>query len=607
MKRWARLVAAAIAVAGLAGCTAIPRSGPVLPGPTIDSDSREGGPQLILEGPFPGQGPADVVRGFTDAAAGFNDDHKVARSFLAPSKRLVWNPDASVGIYPDESSLTVTPSESAASASRTGTRPPTEEGRPAAERVVVTVKTPVTGTIDAAGRYTVAASAQTVTRRFGLVRSEGEWKIETLDDGILINSSDFAVAFRSFPVYFVDPAGRYLVPDIHWLPANRDGTGIREVPTALVRALLDGPSAYLRGAVISGAPAGTRMAVAAVVVTDQVANVDLTEQVKSATVRMRQLLLSQLRATLAIGAINGVQVTVRRTPLDIPPDAGGGSAANDPAAADADSANQGQPQSDPQVDDEPVVVDGKNANAIARLAGRTLTKVDGVGGLAIPGANRPAVNAESSAYAVLNADRSQLLLQLPSAKASILVRGKTLTGPSFDPWGWVWTADRAGSGWVWAARPDPGSVKVSASWLKGMSVIALRISREGARALVAVEIKGVAHLFVAGVIRNQEGQPMLLTPPTELVPDLRSVTDASWVDEDQVVVLGHRLSKEGIEPWIVQIGGTIKPTLPIKDALSVSAANGELGLMVGTMAGTLTQVGQSWSRISTARWASFAG
>ena len=602
MKHLLRLPITVLAVAALAGCTSIPKTGPVVTGQSINSDPRDGVLQAILEEPVAGQSPDQVVLGFINASVGFGDDHRVARSFLAPSRRLVWSPDASVSVYPAQRTLSVV---SAKTTSKTGKVTPSATAPAAPEHATVTVKTEVNGLIDASGRYSVAKPGQTVTKRFGLIRSEGDWRIDSLDDGILVNSSDFAVTFRPFPVYFADPAGRYLVPDVHWLPANRDATGVREVPTALVRALLEGPSPYLRGAVISGAPAGTKMAVAAVVVSDQVATVDLTEPVRRASARQKQLLLSQLRATLGIGTISGVQITVRRAPLDIPADAENRSGPGDPAAADANSPVQGQPQVDPQVDDEPVVLNGKGV--VSRLAGRTLTPVNGVGGLAVPGANRPAVSADRSAYAVLNADRSRLLLQLPSAKVSTLVRGKTLTGPSFDPWGWVWTSGRDNPGWVSAARPDPGRVKVASPWLAGKSVIALRISREGARALVAVDVAGTAHVFVAGVVRDENGQPVRLTQPLGILPDLRTVIDASWVDEDQVVVLGHRLGTDGVEPWVAQIGGVIKPTLPIKGAQSVSAANGELGLMVGTAEGTLTQVARSWSRISDARWASFAG
>jgi Lipoprotein LpqB beta-propeller domain/Sporulation and spore germination len=614
-RRWHTTVGALLVAAALAGCTSIPTSGPVVVGQSVGADPRDGVLQPILEGPRPGATPVQVVRGFIRAAVGFADDHKVARTFLAPSRRLAWSPDPSVAVYSVQSALRFSDSaapastpapSSAASAASAGPAGSSAAVPAGDERVTVTVRAPVSGTIDAAGRYTVALPGAIVQRRFGLVRSEGEWRVDKLDDGILVSASDFSVTFRSFPVYFSDPAGRYLVPDVHWLPGTRDSAGTREVPTALVRALLEGPPRYLQGAVVSGAPPGTRMAVASVVVSDQVATVDLTEDVRRASARERQLLLTQLRATLNLGAISGVEITVRRTPLDIPADQGrAGGAVGDPAAA-ADGVTRGQPQADPQVDDDPVVVDREGH--LARLVGRTLSRVRGVEGLAVPGVNRPAVNAERSAYAALTGDRSQLLLQLPSAKVSAVVRGRFLTAPSFDPWGWVWTSDVAARGWVSAARPEPGRVKVSARWLTGMEVVTLRISREGSRALVAIRVNGQAHVFVAGVVRDDTGQPVSLTQPLGVLPDLTTVVDASWVDEDQIVVLGRRLGRAQSElPWVAQLGGLITATAPVKGGRTISAANGVAGLMVGTIGGTLTQVGSGWGRVTTARWAAYPG
>ena len=50
------------------------------------------------------------------------------------------------------------------------------------------------------------------------------------------------------------------------------------------------------------------------------------------------------------------------------------------------------------------------------LEGPDSVPVKDVAALAVPGANRPAVAGDSSAYAVLNADRSKLLYQLPGTK-----------------------------------------------------------------------------------------------------------------------------------------------------------------------------------------------
>jgi hypothetical protein len=342
------------------------------------------------------------------------------------------------------------------------------------------------------------------------------------------------------------------------------------------------------------------MVVAAVVVSDDVATVDLTKAVRTAPTRQRQLLLSQLLATLGqLSNIGTVQITVGRAALDIPPGVGN-SSATDPSEVDI------QPAANPGVDGRPVVIDSKGR--LARLDGRTLEVVKDVGELsAVPGANRPAVSKDSSAYAVLNAARSKLMLQLPGTRMVTLVKSTQLSAPSFDPLGWVWTGSGAEGGPVYAARSDAPAVKVKAPWLKRDELVSLRISRDGTRALIAVRQHGQAHLFVSGVIREADGRPVSLTDPIGLVPDLTSVTDAAWVDDGEVVVLGKRSSVPKLRPWLVQIGGTISATTPVPGAESIAAGNGESSVLATTSTGTQGRSGVLWYRVSSARWPAFPG
>jgi Lipoprotein LpqB beta-propeller domain/Sporulation and spore germination len=336
-----------------------------------------------------------------------------------------------------------------------------------------------------------------------------------------------------------------------------------------------------------------------VVVNGDVATVDLTDPVRAADARQRQLLLSQLEATLGqLNTIGGVQITVRRLAFDIP---SGSSDSTDPSQQPPV-----QPVADPRVDSRPVVIDSRGR--VARLVGSEVQLVKGVGDLsAVPGANRPAVSSDSSAYAVLNADRSKLLIQLPGTKMITLVKSAGLTAPSFDPLGWVWTAPAANTGWVYAAGLDSLKLKVLAPWMKNFQVVSLRISRDGTRAAVAIRYRGVAHLFLSGVVRDAEGRPQSLTQPIGLVPDLQTVTDVAWVDEDQLVVLGKRKAAPGERPWVVQIGGQIESSTPVPGADSIAAGNGEPSLMAGTPKGTEARSGALWDPVSSARWPAFPG
>jgi hypothetical protein len=225
------------------------------------------------------------------------------------------------------------------------------------------------------------------------------------------------------------------------------------------------------------------------------------------------------------------------------------------------------------------------------------------------------MSSDGTAYAVLGPQRGPLLLQLPgTARATAVVPGRDLTAPSFDPSGWVWASPQQSNGRLYAARIDTGPTAVAAPWLKGYVVAGARVSRDGARLLVAARKAGTssAFLFVAGIARAEDGRPEAVTEPLSLVPDLASAVDAAWVDEDQVVVLGRRsgtqTQEQGQEqPWVVQVGGSIEPTTPAPGATSITAGNGGLTLVAGYAQGLMTRAGQKWELTPGGRWPAFPG
>ena len=68
---------------------------------------------------------------------------------------------------------------------------------------------------------------------------------------------------------------------------------------------------------------------------------------------------------------------------------------------------------------------------------------------------------------------------------------------------------------------------------------ALRISRDGTRALVASTRNGQSRIDVAGIVRDGRGRPLSLTTPLLIGAGLTDVVDATWVDPITVAVLGR--------------------------------------------------------------------
>jgi hypothetical protein len=603
----------------LSGCATIPDHGPVVEGRPVGADPREPVFQVLAEGPHAGDGPEETVRGFLRASAGFTDEHRVARSFLVPQRAAGWLPNKSVQIYPGQASLKLSLASldgkpvparpAAASPSPTAsTRPSASATASPAEvsarAAVVYATVPVQAEIDAEGLYT-ATSAQPRTIRFGLARQGGQWRIASLPDGILLTSTDFDLTFRAFGVYFPDPTSSFLVPEVHWFPITNS------TPTLLAKAILSGPSPWLRPALTSGIPNGTRMTVPAVPVQAGVAVVDLDDTVLKADTEHRLMLLSQLRSTLVgVSGITDVKVTVAGAAFSMV--ASGGAA---PAHAQPDEPER-RLQVNPQVDTRPLVLNSSGRLARIQgvgLASRTLVGIEGTTPLAAHGAAAPAGAADGSAFAVLVQNRTRLLYQLPGTpKAETLLRGRDLTAPSFDPRGWVWSTPAASNGMVSAARPGQAPIRVSAPWLAGYRISDLKVSRDGTRALILATRNGIGRVLVTGIARNRQETPTSLTRPMPLAPDLVAVSSGAWVDDDEVVVLG-RARTGGVQPWVAQVGGPASATtadasdLPA-DLMTVTAGNGELDLYVGTANGVvLTRAGASWVRIATGWWPTFPG
>lgn len=632
--RRARLLILLLVTAlGLTSCATIPDHGPVISGNVVNDDPLEGVFQLAPEGPKTGQGPAEVVRGFLAASAGYSDDHAVARSFLSPERRLAWRPDTAVTVFRSLDTLTTrqlaegeeipegAPGAEAPAGERgaagtptvapgPSTQPDAEPGAAGAagsdvqgQFAEVVVRAPAIGRVDESGRYSVVApETKSEERYFGLVLVDGQWRINSLDDGILITRNDFNVTFKPHPVYFPESRGDYLVPDTHWFPS---APGSPELPTALVRALLEGPPEWLADAVATSIPAGTEMAVSAVVVENNTATVDLTPAARLADDRERQLMLAQFQTTLGqLRTISSVRITVDQVTFNIPQGSGP------------------RPATDPSVGGSAVGIDTKGR--VVRIGAEGDEVVKGLEGLAeyypVYGLTYPAVSYDAKWFAALSTDRSRLFLSAAGTDTTVQLSGTDMTAPSFDPRGWLWTVSSAGVEAIEVAdsASEEARLVVDADWLEGFEVKAMRISRDGTRAVLAITDGGTPHVFLTGIVRDEAGRPARLTQPEGLVPDLVTVRDVAWVKHDRIAVLGRRkpgaansgdeqISANVDRPWIVEIGGRIQPIAAVSGAQTIAVGDGQSTLIAGTSKGTEGRSGTVWAKVSDARWPAFPG
>ncbi|AWE41968.1 hypothetical protein DDD63_03455 [Actinobaculum sp. 313] len=198
-----------------------------------------------------------------------------------------WNPLAQVRVYSDSQNTQISTIDSGA--------------------IRVTVGS--LGSLSSSGVYTESANDAVITTDFSLTKNaDGQWRIVSLEDGILFSEHLFDQLYVKSPLYFLSTDSSALVADLRWYPRKTFATNA-------VDGLLAGPSQWLAGGVHTAFPSGTSRAMA-VDVTNGVATVDLSTEVLAASDAEQTLLATQLQRTLTASTdIQSVQITVAGAPL----------------------------------------------------------------------------------------------------------------------------------------------------------------------------------------------------------------------------------------------------------------------------------------------------
>ena len=132
------------------------------------------------------------------------------------------------------------------------------------------------------------------------------------------------------------------------------------------------------------------------------------------------------------------------------------------------------------------------------------------------------------------------------------------------------------------------------AWLAGRVVEDLRVSRDGARAVVLSVAGGQTVLQLAGIVRGPDGAPRELTAPITLSIGPDQYRRAVWVDDTTVLVSGLS-SSDPVTPALVSLrGGEPRQLPPLNGIQSVSAGNGDQEVYAQTAAGVFQLVRNSW-------------
>ena len=559
-----RLLVPVVAVL-LAGCATIPTSGPVKAGGDQQLQRVDDVVPVIGQRPTPGASPQDIVLGFLKSSADFRADHEIAREYLTPSARQRWRPQAGTVIYDGD-----TPSPLAA-----GT---------------VTVEGSEVGQIDAEGTFRRTPTGTQVSRGFGMEQVAGEWRIATLDDGLMLNSADAREVYRQVSMYVLAPTGKVLVPDVVLVPE------LPGLTTKLVARLLHGPTAGMRDSVDTAIPQGTDLEVSSVPVRDGVATVRLNRAALAADDQARERMSAQIVWTLKqLVEVVSVRIT-----------AGGENLLDSgvPEEQNRDTWRSYDPDDMPGSPSAYVALEGR----VGRYLDGAFEPVPGVAGTGSPPLRTPAVSLDAGRVAGVSTDGSTVYVGRLTGSAEVAPRvsGTDLSQPSWDPGDNLWVVDRAtGTLWYLANGADePQEVAVDGEGRLTAAVVA----RDGTRVALVYGTGRTARLEVGAVVRADSadgGQDVSVAHAYEPLPDLRLTRDVAWADAQTLAVLGSR--EEGpVAPFYVDIDGyDVVEVEPLADPVSITAAPPvqpqENPLVVGTAAGELMQFtsGGGWQNLGT--------
>lgn len=571
MRARAALTAAiAMAAVAIAGCSEIPTSGPVVRGDEVRAVIDEPAVRVLPRDPVLGQSAEEVVSGFLEASASFENDHEVARRFLSPSAAESWDADAGVTVIDDSPSYRL---ERVRGGVRLTARQVARIGSDGAFRPL--------------GEIAIAPV-------FELDRVGDSWRITDLPPGLILDRIETSLAFRSYELYFMNPQRTLLVPDPVYLPLDQAGSA-----TSLVTSLLGGPTRWLAPAVQSMIPTGTRLVVNSVPVDNGVARVDLSADFLESDVEEREQAAAQITTTLLglSSTVTGVAISVEGLPLQLP-------------AAPAVMTRQTWEIYDSDQMTPALGAVFARGGVIRRLAddgSRPVQGPLGAGGIAV---EKPSQSWDGGTVTALANDRRSLVVSRPFVSARVQERlsGRRWLPASLDAEGRIWAVD------VGPAKPEVrllnatggGWEKVDVRGFRGR-LAAFRVSVDGTRVAVVTDPpRKKGELLFGRVVRRTDG--LRIEAFRRVERTLVEVRDVSWVDASSLVVIGGSVGSV-LEPTLVNVNRSVTPLSgsPAVGVRSVSAAPG-VPLLAGTPSdGIWAEAASSWVSVVPGRDPAYPG
>ena len=541
--RWAAIAASTAAALVLAGCAGIPTGGPV-GSVAIDAEDGDGKLLTLPDSPQKGATPEQILAGFLRAQRAPQGNYSIAREFLTEEFRLEWSPTELVRV--SDSPIV-----------------PQQEGGEASLRVNVNVQ----ASVDATGVYTELPHPESQELAYEFARDDdGEWRIARAPAGTVLSSRGFDMTFLPYPLYFFDPSGTALVPDVRWFPDTASRAD------RIVKQLLAGPAPWYRqGVLVTSFPSGTTLD-PGVTISGGTATVELSAGVASEDADALWRMQQQLRLSLvALSEVKDVRMVAGGFPVQV----GEGRAAESAFVVGTD----------------PV---GLAEGGFGHL---TASTVDPLPGLSSPIEDLGATGATVGRGDDMAAVRTQAGAWLVRpGEDPLLVDGRPgVIDPSIDAQGFVWSAVGADADSIIAVDASGQAHALPAPNLDG-AIVSLDVSRDGTRLLIGTQGAGGPGLTIAGIVRDGDGVPTGFGDPLRLAITSATLLDATWVDSSTVAALSR--DGEATEVDAYGIGGRHESLGQLAGGVQIVGGNFVEGIRVRDDDGAV------WRRSSTGSWLS---
>jgi hypothetical protein len=498
-----------------AGCVSVPVTGP------IEKVEGQQPPcqncvNVEVAPPAAGDEPRQIVEGYLRATSNHQPNYSVARQFLTKMAAEKWSSEGKVSIY--RGSVTVT------------------------GETTVMLKGQLVGSLEPDRTYTALGGELEWT--FELLKENGEWRIDKPPPGLMVAEYSFKSFYQPYDLYFVGN-GSSLVPDPIYLPALSNPAN---VASALMKALLNGPSKWLKPAASSVIPPNTSLSVDSVTITDGTAQVQLSDSVLALQDPQRSLLAAQIIYTLKqVGGVKSVVIKVNQQPYRVP-----GSDPSSPAISVDAISRDIEPIPFVSGDQLYAVPNTGRGVEIVSTDSRESHALDPLGRYTV---DRLAVSVTGTdlAFTVDNATTLRRVpLAAPGPPRVLLSGASELLRPQFTRYGELWEIGRKGGRQrMWVSIADKKPVEIN---LPVQNVTAFRISPDGTRMALVRSTETGHELGLARIIRSDQvtvdGWRRLAITQAHM-PQIGRIADVAWLDATELIVLGAAGPDSAFAPFRV--------------------------------------------------------